>query len=135
MTRPGSPSRPLRVAIIGSGPSGFFAAAFLLALLLGLAVESPKWAVALTFAMCLVAAAVYGGVIYAPVWLDIAVSTVTFQNYVTQQVMLLFLWCVIPALCGALLGCFAGSALRPSRSAREVSQGPAWWDRPHTPEA
>lgn len=29
MTKPGSPSRPLRVAIIGSGPSGFFATACL----------------------------------------------------------------------------------------------------------
>lgn len=29
MTKPGSPSRPLRVAIVGSGPSGFFAAACL----------------------------------------------------------------------------------------------------------
>lgn len=29
MTKPGSPSRPLRVAIVGSGPSGFFATACL----------------------------------------------------------------------------------------------------------
>lgn len=111
-----------------------FAAAFLLAILLGLAVESPKWAVILTFAMCLVASAVYGGVIYAPVWLDIAVSTVAFQNYISQQVLLLFLWCIIPSLAGALIGCFAGSGLRPSRDRRDATPAPTWWDRTHSPE-
>lgn len=109
------------------GGALLFAAAFLLALVLGLAIESPKWAVGLTFAMCAVAAAVYGGVIYSPVWLDIAVTTVAFQNYVSQQVLLLFLWSIIPAITGALLGCFAGSALRPSRDEPGSGEGAGWW--------
>jgi hypothetical protein len=112
-----------------------FGAAFLLALLLGLAIESPKWAVALTFAMCLVASAVYGGVIYAPVWLDIAVSTIAFQNYVSQQVLLLFLWCIIPSITGVLIGCFAGAGLRPSRDASAVTADAGWWDRAKSPQS
>jgi hypothetical protein len=116
------------------GGALIFVAAFLLALLLGFAVESPKWAVILTFAMCLVASAVYGGVIYAPVWLDIAVSTIAFQNYVSQQVLLLFLWCIIPSITGALLGCFAGASLRPSREAPTTTAGDGWWDRAKSPQ-
>jgi hypothetical protein len=112
-----------------------FGAAFLLAILLGLAVESPKWAVILTFAMCLVGAAVYGGVIYSPIWLDIAATTIAFQNYVCQQVLLLFLWCSIPAMTGALLGNFAGASLRPPRGAREATPQTTWWDRARSPEA
>ncbi|RIK39627.1 MAG: hypothetical protein DCC58_14980 [Chloroflexi bacterium] len=108
------------------GGALIFAAAFVLALLLGLAVESPKAAVILSIAMCLAAAAVYGGVIYAPVWLDIAISTIAFQNYVSQQVLLLFLWCVIPAIAGALVGNFAGAGLRPQQRAADGERG-AWW--------
>lgn len=110
-----------------------FLAAFFTALLIGLALESPRWAVALTVAMCLVTSAIYGGVIYAPVWLDISITTIAFQNYVSQQVLLLLLWCSIPALTGALIGCFAGAGLRPSRHAPSASS--ATWERSTPPDA
>ena len=81
-----------------------FLAAFLLAGLLGMTVESPKVLVPLTFGMCITASAIYGGVIYSPVWLDISTGSVTLQNYASEQALLIFLWTLIPAITGALTG-------------------------------
>src|SRR5687768_10762144 len=78
------------------GGAMIFVAAFVLAGLLGLQVESPKALIPLTIGMCLVGASIYAGVIYSPVWLDISVATVTLKNYVTQQALLIFMWSFIP---------------------------------------
>jgi hypothetical protein len=110
-----------------------FAAGFLLSLLVGLSVDSPKWAGILAAAMCATAAAIYGGVIYAPVWLDITETTVAFQNTISQQVLLVFLWAAIPSLAGALAGNFGGAGLRQRHIHVDDHVEHSWWDRQQQP--
>lgn len=117
-----------------------FLAAFVLAGLLGLRVESPKALIPMTVGMLLVGASVYGGVIYAPVWLNITLGTVQFQNYATQQALLIFFWGFIPAIAGAIAGNFAGAGLRArvDRASDErtaLAESPSWWDRASDREA
>jgi hypothetical protein len=101
----------------------------LLAGLLGLTVGSARILIALTFAMCVVAAAVLGGVLYSPAWLGITARTISLQNFATQQALFVALWTVVPAVTGGVAGYFLGGGLRRSVIAHQESGAPAWWDR------
>ena len=106
-----------------------FAAAFTFAALLGLTARSPRVLAALVAGMCVGGAALYGALLYAPVWRGIALATVDLQNYAMQQALLVLLWSVIPAAVGALAGAMGAPALRRDDDADPFADDARrpWW--------
>lgn len=112
--------------------SMFFIAAFLLALLLGLLIESPKVLLPLTALMCLGGSALFAAVYFSPSWANITVRTTAAENFATTRVMLFFALMILPAMVGAMLGNLTGGFLNPRQ---EILRDPAdlqeeqstWW--------
>lgn len=112
--------------------SAFFVAAFVLAALLGVLIESPKALLPLTALMCLGGAALFAAVYFSPSWAGITVRTTGAENFATTRVMLFFSLMILPALVGAMLGNLAGGFLNPHQ---EILRDPAdvqeeqdtWW--------
>lgn len=115
------------------GDGWLISGALLAGALLGLTVISPKALFPLVIMMCLVAAAVFGIVIYLPAWQGTLFRSTTLANYAQQQALFLFLWTTIPAIIGALVGyLLAGSirrALEIRRDGPDAEHVP-WWERP-----
>jgi heme A synthase len=112
--------------------SVFFIAAFLLAAMLGVLIETPKALLPLTALMCLVGAACFAVVYFAPSWAGITVRTTAAENFATTRVMLFFALMLLPAMVGAMLGNLAGGFLNPRH---EILRDPSdiaveqntWW--------
>jgi hypothetical protein len=112
--------------------SMFFIAAFLLAALLGLMIESPKVLLPLTALMCLVGSALFAVVYFSPSWANITVRTTAAENFATTRVMLFFALMILPAMVGAMLGNLTGGFLNPRQ---EILRDPedlqdeqsTWW--------
>jgi hypothetical protein len=101
---------------------------FLLAGLLGATVASLRLLLALVFLMVLVAASIFGAVLYAPGWLNITARTVALQNFATQQALFLILWTIIPAFTGGVIGHLLGGSLRRDTLRSESEALAPWWD-------
>jgi hypothetical protein len=101
-------------------------------LLLGLTVISPKALFPLVITMCLVAAVIFGLIIYMPAWQGTLFRSTTLSNYAQQQALFLFLWTTIPAVIGALIGYLVGGSIRRAieirRDGPETDHIP-WWER------
>jgi hypothetical protein len=83
--------------------------------------------------MCLVAAVIFGLVIYMPAWQGTLFRSTTLSNYAQQQALFLFLWTTIPAIIGAMIGYLVGGSVRRAleirRDGPEADHVP-WWERP-----
>lgn len=110
----------------------FFIAAFVLAALLGVLIETPKALLPLTALMCLVGAALFAAVYFSPSWAGVTVRTTAAENFATTRVMLFFALMLLPAMVGAMLGNLAGGFLNPRQ---EILRDPThladeqntWW--------
>lgn len=109
------------------------AGAFLAGLLLGLTVISPKVLFPLALAMCLVAATMFGLVIYMPAWQGTLFRSTTLANFAQQQALFLGAWSAAPALFGALIGYLLSGGIRRALEVRHDGPDPdhvPWWERP-----
>jgi hypothetical protein len=101
--------------------------------LLGAGAPSLRVLVALTIAMCLVASALYGAVLYSPAWRGAtALRNVVFANYAQQQAFFTFIWTLVPAMMGAIPGHLVAAAARraaEAERARRVEGRVPWWER------
>jgi hypothetical protein len=115
------------------GDGWLLGGALVAGLLLGLTVISPKALFPLVITMCLVAAVIFGLVIYMPAWQGTLFRSTTLSNYAQQQALFLFLWTTIPAIIGALIGYLVGGSVRRAleirRDGPEADHVP-WWERP-----
>lgn len=102
---------------------------FLLAGLLGATIGSLRIVLVLTVAMCVVSAAVLGGVLYLPAWLGITARTVGLQNYATQHALFVTMWTLLPAIAGGVIGHLLGGRFRRAATGDQIAGPPAWWDR------
>jgi hypothetical protein len=71
------------------GDGWLTAGAFLAGLLLGLTVISPKALFPLVITMCLVAAVIFGLIVYMPAWQGTLFRSTTLANYAQQQALFL----------------------------------------------
>lgn len=115
------------------GDGWLTAGAFLAGLLLGLTVISPKVLFPLVITMCLVAATIFGLVIYMPAWQGILFRSTMLANYAQQQALFLGIWTTVPAVIGALIGYLLAGSVRRALEIRR--DGPdddhvPWWERP-----
>jgi hypothetical protein len=107
--------------------------AFLAGLLLGLTVISPKVLFPLVISMCMVAAVIFGLVVYMPAWQGTLFRSTTLANYAQQQALFLGIWTTAPAVIGALIGYLISGSIRRALEIRR--DGPdaehvPWWERP-----
>jgi hypothetical protein len=127
-------SKALRDYVSPSFGDGWLTVGALVAgLLLGLTVISPRVLVPLVIAMCLVAAVLFGLIIYLPAWQGTLFRSTTLSNYAQQQALFLGIWTLVPAIIGAMIGyLLAGSvrrALETRRDGPDTEHVP-WWERP-----
>ncbi|HEX5164005.1 MAG TPA: hypothetical protein VFV93_01310 [Thermomicrobiales bacterium] len=127
-------SKALRDYVSPSVGDGWLTGGALVAgLLLGLTVISPRVLVPLVISMCVVAAIVFGLIIYTPAWQGTLFPSTRLSNYAQQQALFLGLWTTVPAIIGALIGyLLAGSirqALETRRDGADTEHLP-WWERP-----
>jgi hypothetical protein len=116
------------------GDGWLLGGALVAGLLLGLTVISPKALFPLVISMCLVAAVIFGLVIYMPAWQGTLFRSTTLSNYAQQQALFLFLWTTIPAIIGALIGYLVGGSVRRALEIRRDGPGDdhvPWWERPN----
>ena len=107
-------------------------------LLLGLTVITPKVLFPLVISMCLVAAVLFGLIVYMPAWRGTLFRSTSFANYAQQQALFLWLWTTIPAIIGALAGYLLGGGIRRALEIRRDGPDAAhtpWWERPTRSEA
>ena len=109
------------------------AGAFLAGLLLGLTVISPKVLFPLVISMSMVAAAIFGLVIYMPAWQGTLFRSTTLANFAQQQALFLGVWTMVPAIIGAMIGYLVSGNIRRALEIRR--DGPdtehvPWWERP-----
>lgn len=107
--------------------------ALLAGLLLGATVMSPKALVPLILTMCVVAATIFGLVIYFPAWQGTLFRSTTLANYAQQQALFLGVWTGVPAVIGSMVGYLLSGDIRRALELR--IDGPddehvPWWDRP-----
>ncbi len=110
------------------------AGAFVAGLLLGLTIISPKVLFPLVITMCMVAAVIFGLVIYMPAWQGTLFRSTTLANYAQQQALFLGVWTTAPAVIGALIGYLLSGNIRRALEIRR--DGPdtdhvPWWERPN----
>lgn len=107
--------------------------AFLAGILLGLTVISPKVLFPLVITMCMLAAAIFGLIVYLPAWQGTLFRSTTLANYAQQQALFLGIWTTVPAAIGALIGYLLSGNIRRALEIRR--DGPddehiPWWERP-----
>lgn len=117
------------------GSSYLVIASFVLAVLLGVTARSMRGLAVMTLAMCVVAAAILGAVLYVPAWQGITARSVGLQNYAIQHGLFIAIWTSLPALAGCGIGYLLGERLRRSVTAPRSAGLPAWWDRTDESEA
>jgi hypothetical protein len=126
-------SKALRDYVSPSFGDGWLTGGALLAgLLLGLTVISPRVLVPLVIAMCMVAAVLFGLIIYLPAWQGTLFRSTTLSNYAQQQAFFLGIWTLVPAMIGAMIGyLLAGSVRRAIETRRDGpdSERVPWWER------
>ncbi len=107
--------------------------ALLAGFLLGVTVMSPKALIPLVLTMSLVAATIFGLVIYLPAWQGTLFRSTTLANYAQQQALFLGIWTTVPAVIGSMIGYLLSGGVR--RAIELRIDGPddkhvPWWERP-----
>lgn len=98
---------------------------FLLAGLLGMSVGTVRLTIVLCFLLCLVAAIMYGAVLYSPGWYGIYAQSVALQNFILQSAIFAAGWTFLPACTGGVIGHFLGAGMR--RAMLGEPEGFALW--------
>ena len=113
-------------------PGWLAVAAFVMGLLLGMTVISPRVLFPLVMLMVGIASALFGAIIYLPAWQGTLFRNTTFANYAQQQALLFTIWTAVPALVGALAAYLLAGGIRDAVERRRTGAGAdalPWWER------